>query len=58
MCNLSEGIYERAAVAEREKIVLKLLENGIKLSIIAGSSGPATERIEQIARKNHLSIVY
>jgi len=70
MCNLSEGIFERgykkgydtayqdASHAEKEKMALKLLENGIKLSIISDSSGLAIDRIVEIAQANHLHIVH
>ena len=74
MCNLSEGIFERgykkgydtayktayqdASHAEKEKMALKLLENGIKLSIISDSSGLAIDRIVEIAQANHLQIVH
>lgn len=74
MCNLSEGIFERgykkgydtayktayqdASHAEKEKMALKLLENGIKLSIISDSSGLAIDRIVEIAQANHLQVVH
>ena len=50
--------YQDASHAEKEKMALKLLENGIKLSIISDSSGLAIDRIVEIAQANHLHIVH
>lgn len=62
MCNLSEGIYERAAAEERARVtashILKLLQKGVSISIISYSTDVSADEIKKIADQNHISIVH
>ena len=66
MCNLSEGIYERAyrkgAIEERAKIniehVLKLLKNGVSVSIISDTVDISADEVKRIADQYHISLLH
>ena len=64
MCNLSEGIFERGAAAERAKalaakkeMTLRLIKNGIELSILSEASGWSEDELEKLAEENNVKIV-
>jgi|GEM_PF-1884577 hypothetical protein len=65
MCSLSEGIYERGAAAERAKalaakkeMTLRLIKNGIELSILSEASGWSEDELEKLAEENNVKIVH
>lgn len=65
MCNLSEGIFERGAAAERAKalaakkeMTLRLIKNGIELSILSEASGWSEDELEKLAEENNVKIVH
>ncbi len=57
MCNLSDGIEERAAARATEKIILKMYNRGYPLEQIAEVTDVSEEDIERIVRKKDLLLV-
>ena len=52
MCNLSEGIAERAEARAKTEMIISMYENGIKIEQIAIVAKKSTEEIEAIIEEN------
>ncbi len=57
MCNLSDGIEERATARVTEKIILKMYNRGYTLEQIAEVTDVSEEAIEEIIREKDLLLV-
>lgn len=54
MCNLGEGIDERAEKRTFEKVIMNMYRNKYTLDQIIDATGKTKEEIEQVIRNNEL----